>query len=143
MTAWKVNALNRLPKIVAALVLLLSLAVAQETRSEGQTRVYQENGKWSRQITGSLAAAKNLRVKVESGVVRVAGGSQQNISYVIINHSYASSEEKARREFESYKINVYVRGDTAWVTGEWGGSRPRRSSSEFTINVPRATDLVK
>jgi DUF4097 and DUF4098 domain-containing protein YvlB len=125
------------------LLLLLPLAVAQETRSDEQTRVYQENGKWSRQITGSLAAAKNLRVKVDSGVVRVAGGSQPTISYVVSNHSYASSEDKARREFESYKVSAYVRGDTAWVVAEWEGSKPHRSSSEFVINVPRNTDLVK
>jgi len=125
------------------MLLLLPLAVAQEARPDEQTRVYQENGKWSRQITGSLTAAKNLRVKVDSGVVRVAGSSQPTINYVISNHSYAASEEKARREFESYKISVYVRGDTAWVLGEWQGSRPRRSSSEFVINIPRNTDLVK
>jgi DUF4097 and DUF4098 domain-containing protein YvlB len=135
--------MKKAPQIVALILLLLPLAVAQEARPEEQTRIYQENGKWSRQITGSLAAAKNLRVKVDSGVVRVVGGSQQTISYVISNHSYASSEEKARREFDSYKISVYVRGDTAWVMGEWQGSRPRRSSSEFVINVPRNTELVK
>ncbi len=135
--------MKKLSKIVALLLLVLPLAVAQETRPDEQTRLYQENGKWSRQITGSLAAAKNLRVKVDSGVVRVAGGPQSTINYVISNHSYASSEEKARREFESYKISVYVRGDTAWVTGEWEGGKPRRSSSEFIINVPRGTDLVK
>jgi hypothetical protein len=135
--------LKKAPKIVALMLLLLPLAVAQEVRPDEQTRVYQENGKWSRQITGSLAAAKNLRVKVESGVVRVVGGSQPAINYVINNRSYASSEEKARREFESYKISVYVRGDTAWVVGEWQGSRPHRSSSEFVINVPRGIDLVK
>jgi hypothetical protein len=134
--------LKKAPKIVALMLLLLPLAVAQEARPDEQTRVYQENGKWSRQITGSLAA-KNLRVKVESGVVRVVGGSQPAINYVISNHSYAASEDKARREFESYKISVYVRGDTAWVVGEWQGSRPHRSSSEFVINVPRGTDLVK
>jgi hypothetical protein len=135
--------LKKAPKIVALLLLLLPLAVAQEARPDEQTRVYQENGRWSRQITGSLAAAKNLRVKVDSGVVRVVGGSQPAISYVINNHSYATSEEKARREFESYKISAYVRGDTAWVVAEWEGSRPRRSSSEFVINVPRNMDLVK
>jgi hypothetical protein len=135
--------LKKAPKIVALMLLLLPLAVAQEVRPDEQTRVYQENGKWSRQITGSLPAAKNLRVKVESGVVRVVGGSQPAINYIISNHSYASSEDKARREFESYKISVSVRGDTAWVVGEWQGSRPHRSSSEFVINVPRGTDLVK
>jgi len=131
------------PKIAAALLLLLPLAVAQEIRPDEQTRVFQESGRWSRQITGSMPAAKNLRVKVDSGSVRVQGGSQQTINYSISNHSYASSEEKARREFEAYKISVYVRGDTAWVVGEWQGNRPRRSSSEFVINVPRNVDLVK
>jgi DUF4097 and DUF4098 domain-containing protein YvlB len=130
------------PKI-ALLLLLLPLAVAQDTRPDEQARVFQEHGRWSRQITGSMPAAKNLRVKVDSGSVRVEGGAQQTIHYSISNHSYASSEEKARREFEAYKINVYVRGDTAWVVGEWQGSRPRRTSSEFVINVPRNVDLVK
>src|ERR1700730_18147265 len=143
MTAWKVNALNRLPQIAATLLLLLPLSGAQETRPDEQSRVYQDNGKWTRQITGSLPAAKNLRVKVDTGYVRVEGGSQPTIRYSITNHSYASSEEKARREFDSYKISVSVRGDTAWVVGEWQGSRPRRSSSEFVINVPRNTDAVK
>ncbi len=131
------------PKIIAALLLLLPLAVAQDVRPEEQTRVYQDGGRWSRQITGSMPAAKNLRVKVDVGSVRVEGGSQQNISYTISNHSYAQSEDKARREFESYKISAYVRGDTAWVVAEWQGSRPQRSSSEFVINVPRNQELVK
>ncbi len=135
--------MNKFPKIAALFLLLVSVAVAQEARPDEQTRVYQDNGKWSRQITGSLAAAKNLRVKVDSGVVKVVGGAQQTIHYVINNRSYASSEEKARREFESYKISAYVRGDTAWVVAEWEGSKPRRSSSEFVIDVPRNIDLVK
>ena len=135
--------MNKFPKIAALFLLLVSVAVAQEARPDEQTRVYQDNGRWSRQITGSLAAAKNLRVKVDSGVVKVVGGSQQAIHYVINNRSYASSEEKARREFESYKISAYVRGDTAWVVAEWEGSRPRRSSSEFVIDVPRNIELVK
>src|SRR5271165_4987164 len=105
------------------MVLLLPLAVAQETRPDEQSRIYQENGKWSRQITGSVAAPKNLRVKVESGMVRVIGGSQPTIRYDIKNRSSASSEDKARREFESYKVSVSVRGDTAWVVAEWEGNR--------------------
>jgi DUF4097 and DUF4098 domain-containing protein YvlB len=135
--------LKKFPKIVAALLLFLPLAVAQEARSDEQVRVAQENGKWTRHITGSLAAARNLRVKIESGSVRVTGGSQASIDYAVSNHSYASSEDKARREFDGYKISAYVRGDTAWVVGEWQGSKPRRSSSEFVINVPRNTEFVK
>jgi DUF4097 and DUF4098 domain-containing protein YvlB len=135
--------LKKFPKIVAALLLFLPLAVAQEARSDEQVRVSQENGKWTRHITGSLAAARNLRVKIESGSVRVTGGSQASIDYSVSNHSYASSEDKARSEFYGYKISAYVRGDTAWVVGEWQGNKPRRSSSEFVINVPRSTEFVK
>jgi len=57
--------LKRLPKFVAVLLLLLPLARAQETR------VFGEGGNWTQEITGSLAAAKNLRVKVDVGSVRV------------------------------------------------------------------------
>ncbi len=135
--------MNKFPKIAALTLVLVSMAVAQEARPDEQTRIYQDNGRWTRQISGSLAAAKNLRVKVDSGVVKVVGGPQQTINYLINSRSYASSEEKARRELEAYKISAYVRGDTAWVVAEWEGSRPRRSSSEFVINVPRNIDLVK
>jgi DUF4097 and DUF4098 domain-containing protein YvlB len=135
--------LKNFSQIAATLLLLLPLSGAQETRPDEQSRVYQDNGKWTRQITGSLPAAKNLRVRVDTGTVRVEGGSQPTIRYSINNHSYASSEDKARREFDAYKISVSVRGDTAWVIGEWQGTRSRRSASEFVINVPRNTDAVK
>ena len=117
--------MNKFPKIAALFLLLVSVAVAQEARPDEQTRVYQDNGKWSRQITGILAAAKNLRVKVDSGVVKVVGGTQQTIHYVINNRSYASSEEKARREFESYKINAYC----PWRHGLGGGRMGRQQAT--------------
>src|SRR5438309_8356132 len=118
-------------------VLLLSLAGAQ------QARVYREGGNWAQEITGNLAAAKNLRVKVDVGTVRVQGGSQSAINYVIHNRSYSGSEDKARREFDSYKISTYVRGDTAWIVGDWQGGRSHRFSSDFSIDVPRNMDWVK
>jgi DUF4097 and DUF4098 domain-containing protein YvlB len=124
-------------KLVAALLLILPLAAAQETR------VYREGGNWAREITGTLAAAKNLRIKVDMGAVRVAGGSQSGISYVIRNHVSTSSEDQARREFDSYKISAYVRGDTAWIVADWQGGRPHRFSGEFTVNVPRDMEAVK
>jgi hypothetical protein len=98
--------LKKVLKLGASLLLLLSLAGAQ------QARVYREGGNWAQEITGNLAAARNLRVKVDVGTVRVQGGSSA-INYVIRNRSYSGSEDKARREFDSYKISTYVRGDTA------------------------------
>ena len=94
-------------------------------------------------VNGSLAGVHNLRIKVEIGAVRVEGGANQGISYVIRNKSYESSEERARRQFDSYKISAYVRGDTAWIVGDWEGGRPRKFSSEVTVTVPREMEAVK
>ena len=37
-----------------------------------------------------------------AGTVKVQGGSQSNITYVIHRRAFTSSEESARREFESF-----------------------------------------
>ena len=129
--------LKQLSKFVAVLWLALPLASAQ------QTRVFGDGGNWTQEITGSLAAVKNLKVKVDIGSVRVEGGSQQGINYVIRNHSYSGSEDRARREFENYKISAYVHGDTAWIVGDWQGGRPHKFSGDFVVNVPRNMDDVK
>jgi DUF4097 and DUF4098 domain-containing protein YvlB len=129
--------LKQLSKFVAVLWLILPLASAQ------QTRVYGDGGNWTQEITGSLATAKNLKIKVDIGSVRVEGGSQQGITYVIRNHSYSGSEDRARHEFENYKISAYVHGDTAWIVGDWEGGRPHKFSGDFVVNVPRGMDEIK
>src|ERR1700685_1220668 len=129
--------LKQLSKFVAVLLLILPLASAQ------QTRVYGDGGNWTQEIAGSLAMVKNLKVKVDIGSVRVEGGSQSSINYVIRNHSYSGSEDRARREFDNYKISAYVRGDTAWIVGDWEGGRPHKFSGDFVVNVPREMDEIK
>jgi len=129
--------LKQLSKLVVVVLAALPLATAQ------QTRIFGDGGNWTREVTGSLAAVKNLKVKVDVGSVRVDGGSSQGIDYTIRNHSYSGSEDKARREFDNYKITAYVRGDTAWIVGDWQGGRVHKFSGEFTISVPRDMDEVK
>src|SRR5579864_9279817 len=129
--------LKQLSKFVAVLLLTLPLASAQ------QTRIYGDGGNWTQEITGSLAMVKNLKVKVDIGSVRVEGGSNQGISYVIRNHSYSGSEDRARREFDNYKITAYVHGDTAWIEGDWQGGRPHKFAGDFEIRVPREMSEVK
>jgi hypothetical protein len=126
-------------------VLALLAPSAFLTRSWAQeTHVSREGGDWGQEITGSLAAVKNLRVKVDMGAVVVHGSQQQGINYVIHTRFGSSSEQEARRQFEQYKITAYVKGDTAWIVGDWqGGRRPRHSSGEFNITVPREMMLVK
>lgn len=123
--------------ITALVVALASMAFSQEPR------VYREGNNWVQETTGTLSAAKNLRAKLAAGSVRVQGGSQAGITYVIHRKAYTSSEQQARREFESYRINAVVKGDTAWIVAESQGGRDRRCSDDFVINVPRNVDLAK
>jgi DUF4097 and DUF4098 domain-containing protein YvlB len=120
-----------------ATTLLVTLASAQ------QTRVFRDGDSWTEEITGSLPAAKILRLQVDFGSVHVQGGSQQDITYVIRTRSYVPDEKQARREFESYKINASAHGDTALIEGDWQGHRHNLCSGEFTINVPRNLELAK
>jgi len=112
------------------LTALASLALGQETR------IYREGSNWVQEMSGDLGSAKNLRMRLASGSVRVQGGSQAGVTYVIHRKAYTSSEQQARREFESYKISAMVKGDTAWIVAESDG-RDRRCSDDFVINVPR------
>jgi DUF4097 and DUF4098 domain-containing protein YvlB len=126
-------------KLVVVAILaaaLTSLALCQEAR------VYREGSSWVQEMTGDLGSAKNLRVKLAAGSVRVQGGSQAGITYVIHRKAYTSSEEKARREFESYRITTSVKGDTAWVVAE-SSRRDSKCSDEFVINVPRNLESAK
>ncbi|HZR66181.1 MAG TPA: hypothetical protein VFA85_13590 [Terriglobales bacterium] len=128
---------NTLTKFGLLAVLLATVCVAQ------QSSVQREGNSWTNVVNGSLSGARNLHIKVDVGTVRVQGGSSKEISYVIRNKSYESSEDRARHQFETYKVNSSVRGDTAWITGEWEAGRPHKFSSDVTVTVPRDMDLVK
>jgi hypothetical protein len=118
------------------LALLAPLALAQETNGSHGSDA------WSQASSGTLAAAKNVRIRLDMGSVVVRGGQQQGISYVVRSHSY-ESEREGRRQTGSFKVSSSVKGDTAWIVGEWEGGRPRRFSGEFVINIPRDTEFVK
>jgi DUF4097 and DUF4098 domain-containing protein YvlB len=126
----------KLASVAAMLAMLASLALGQ------QTRVYREGSNWVQEMTGDMGAAKNLRIRLASGSVRVQGGSQAGISYVIHRKAYTSSEQQARREFESDRITTVVKADTALITADSGG-RDRRCSDDFVINVPRGLQGAK
>lgn len=125
-------------RLAGVLALLASLAVAQERN------ISREGSSWGQVVSGSLSGAKVLRVKVDMGSVVVRGGQQQDINYVVHANFHNGSEQEARRMFEQFKITAYVKGDTAWIVGDWqGGRQPRHFSGEFTVNVPHEMSLVK
>lgn len=97
---------------------------------------------WNQESNGTLAAARNVRVKVDMGSVVVRGSQRQDISYAVHSQSYSSGRD-ARRQGGAFKINSYVRGDTAWIEAVWEGGHPRKFSGEFVIEVPRDTAATK
>jgi DUF4097 and DUF4098 domain-containing protein YvlB len=128
---------SQIAGVLVAVAFLGSIAAAQ------QVRVFRDGESWVEEVTGSLAAAKTLRVRVDFGAVRVQGGSQSDITYVIRTRSYSSNEKQARREFENFKINASSHADVALIEGDWQGGRHHLCSGEFVINVPRNLDLAK
>jgi hypothetical protein len=129
--------LIKISKLAAVCIMLAALATAQ------QTSVRQENGNWVQEVTGSLAKVSNLRVRTDMGTIHVTGGSQAGINYTIHNRVHSSSEETAKREFGAYKINAYVRGDTAWIVADWEGGSEQGFDSNFVISVPESIEMVK
>ena len=129
--------------LATMLALLAPLGLVSRSQAQ-ETHVSREGGSWAQEVTGSLAAVKNLRVKVDMGSVVVRGGQQQGINYVVHTRFGTSSEQEARHQFEQYKVTAYVKGDTAWIVGDWqGGRHPRHFSGEFSVMVPREMALVK
>ena len=128
--------ISQLAGVAIAAVALASLAFGQEGR------IYREGGNWVQEVTGTLSGAKNLRVKLDSGSVKVQGGSQSDITFVIHRRAYTGSEEQARREFQSGRVSSSVKGDTAWIVAERPG-RDHKCSDDLVVNVPRNLDLAK
>ena len=127
--------------IVLALIAPSSFLQGSQAQEARMTR---EGGSWAQEVTGQLAAVRNLRVKVDMGSVVVRGGQQQGINYVVHTRFGTSSEQEARRQFEQYKVTAYVKGDTAWIVADWqGGNHPRHFSGEFSVMVPREMALVR
>jgi DUF4097 and DUF4098 domain-containing protein YvlB len=97
---------------------------------------------WNQESNGTLASARNVRVKVDMGSVVVRGSQRQDISYVVHSQTYSSGRD-TRRQDGAFKINSYVRGDTAWIEAVWEGGHPHRFSGEFVIEVPRDTAVTR
>ncbi len=125
-----------------AMVMAMALAAALPLSAQN-TRTYREGNTWVEEISGTLSAAKSLKVTTEAGSVNVQGGDRQDISYVIRKRVYASSEEAARRYLTQFKVGATHHGDWAVLEGSWEGGSPRKFSADFSVQVPQAMALVK
>ncbi|MGZ4788526.1 MAG: DUF4097 family beta strand repeat-containing protein [Terriglobales bacterium] len=124
---------------IAVVLALMAVVPALAQNS----RVYRDGNGWVEEITGSLPATRSLRVTTDIGSIRVNGGSDSDIKFVIRKHSYSSSEESARKAFQQFGVTATRRGDAAIIEGSWEERRGRRFNVEFQLTVPRNLQLVK
>jgi DUF4097 and DUF4098 domain-containing protein YvlB len=126
--------LKRSPQFVYVLCLVTGLASAPVAQENG--------GSWSQSSSGTLAAARNIRVKVDMGSVVVHGSQRSDIRYAM--HGESDSDDRdGRHRSGAFKISSYVKGDTAWIIGEWEGGHPHRFSGEFEVEIPRDTAFAR
>jgi DUF4097 and DUF4098 domain-containing protein YvlB len=133
----------------AALAVALGAAPAtlhaQESSSRSEaSRIYRDGSGWVQEITGSISAAKGLKLSSTEGSIQIQGSTSnsQNITYTIKKHVYRSSEDSARRDLTSFEVRVSHRADYVLVEGE-GSHSHGRYSVEFNLTVPKSTSWVK
>src|SRR5437588_5130226 len=128
---------------LACVLLALAASAAAQTATSNATRVYRDGNAWVEEITGTLPAARTVRVNTQVGSVHVVGSAQPSVTYTIRKRVFYGSEEAARREMQNITVTAVRQGDTAVFEGEWIEARNHRGSVDFNINVPRDLELVK
>src|ERR1700759_3826488 len=82
-TKEKKHIMNR-PLQLATLLLAMGLsAMAQTSGSTSSSRLYRSGGEWIQEITGSMPASKVVKVKSSAGFIKVEGGQQNAIVFII------------------------------------------------------------
>lgn len=127
------------PTITAA-VLALALALPLAAQN---SRFYRDGNAWVEEVTGSLPAARNLRVEVEAGAVSVQGGAQTDLRYTVRKRVFAPSQEAARRALEPFRVTASRSGDAAVLEGKWEGARAAKFMADISLQVPRELGMVR
>jgi hypothetical protein len=118
------------------LLLACGMAIAQE---KSVIRLTHSGDDWTEEVTGTMHAARSIKVRAYAGPIRIQGGPQKNITYTQRKHVQALSEKAARRELQRMQVVTSVEGDVAMIRGECSDA----GSMELEIHVPRKTALVR
>lgn len=129
----------RFPLCLCVSVVFLSFVLPLAAQ---QSRIYRDGNSWVEEITGTMPAARELRVFTDLGSVEVQGNSP-HIAYVIRKRSYLPSQEAARRQFEQLRTSAIKIGESDTIEGKAAAKNLARLGAEFIVQVPRDLSLVK
>jgi DUF4097 and DUF4098 domain-containing protein YvlB len=126
----------------AAVAMLVASASVAALAQQNEPRFYREGNAWVEESSGTLPAARSLRVDIAVGSVHVDGSDQQNISYTVKARVYTGSEESARRQLAGLRASARMQGDTAVIESQ-GGLSSGRMGGELWVRVPRNLEMAR
>jgi len=118
----------------AGTAICLALAVSLPLLAQ-RVRVYRDGNAWVEETTGTLPAARDLRMNTDVGSIEVRGKAR-GILYVIRKRAVAASKEEAEREFQKLKVSAASTGEQAVVEGKLLQRDIARFSADFSLQVP-------
>src|SRR5258708_6717986 len=121
----------------ATFILAANLAAMAQSSAP---RVYRAGSEWVEETTGTMTAGKVVRVKTTAGSIKVQGGDQNNVTYVIRKRVRARSEEAAQREFALLRSSALISGEGVLLRVDGGKSR---GSADFDLRVPSRTLVLR
>jgi len=118
----------------AALLLTAGLAVAQQKTT---SRLVHTGDEWVEEITGSLPAARVIKVKAYAGPISIQGNQQTTITYTARKHVQAPTEKLARRALERMQVQTLSAGGIALINAQGRSEGP--GMMELEVRIPQQT----
>ncbi|HYX52549.1 MAG TPA: hypothetical protein VE783_03805 [Candidatus Limnocylindrales bacterium] len=126
---------------ITALALATWLAAGAALAQTGNARVYQQGSDWVQEVTGTLPAAKLVKVTSSAGSIKVVGGPKSGITYTVREHFRAVTKEAALRELSHMQFRTSTSGETVALMAICEGDG--RGHIDFEIQVPARTSALK
>lgn len=115
----------------------------EQGNCKADTRSYRDRNGWAQEITGTVDAAKGVKVDASFGSITVEGRDQDHIRFTIRKHSYRGNQEEAKRFFANFPVKIHKKSDSVIISAEWQGGNVRNAGAEFELIVPRNSLLVR
>ncbi len=128
---------------VVARIAVVAMAFAATLPAWGQAQVTREGSSWVETTSGALPQARSLRVNADMGSVRIVTAGQ-GFRYTVRKRSTSSSsEQEARRQFDSIRVSAMKEGDAAALRLSASQRHMNgRFNVDIEIQVPRDMDSV-
>lgn len=133
--------MKRIYQFAAVAVLMAGTAGSAIAQQQNEPRIYREGNAWVEEITGTLPAARSLRVDIAVGSVHVDGGNESNITYTLKDRVYNGSEESARRQLLAMRASARMQGDVAVIESQ--GFNGGKMGGEVWVRVPRGLETAR